>query len=228
MRRLILASALLALLSTDRAEAQLFNNPAKTYGVGPTTGPGPRFSGFGIGILPHNYRGAPGESQGTFTPPDHRMFNVAPNFGMGLGWFGKRSPSPRPDPNFQFNPPVMNTTEEPPLYAEPEIKTAPAPEIKLPPIPEINPAATPEATPNAKGTIIVEVRLPAANAVVFVNESQTKQTGRIRTFVSPELAAGSKFQYDIRAEWTVNGKKQTANQTVTGKAGDRLIADFTK
>jgi uncharacterized protein (TIGR03000 family) len=212
MRRLILGSALLALLSATRAEAQLFNNPARTYGVSSSTGPGPRFSGLGVGVFPLNYRGAPGDAAGTFTAPNHRMFNSAPAFGMGLGWFGKRSPSPRPEPNFNFNPPVTTTPEEPPLFGTPENKPTPA--------------AEPTGSP--KQTMTVEVRVPAENAMLFVNDTLTKQSGLVRTFESPELTAGSKYQYEIRAEWNANGKKQIARQTVMGKAGDKLVADLAK
>lgn len=208
MRRFVLSSTLLALISSSPAEAQIFNNPARTYGVGSSTGPGPRVSGLGVGVLPFSYRGAPGESLGTFTPPNHRMYNVAPNFGMGLGWFGKRSPSPRPEPNFNFNPPVSNSTEEPPLFGTVEIK----------PMPEANLATR---------VITVEVRVPNESAQVFVNNTATKQSGLVRMFESPELPADGKYKYEIRVEWTANGKKQSAQQTVTGKAGDRVVADFT-
>jgi uncharacterized protein (TIGR03000 family) len=212
MRRLILGSALLALLPTTRAEAQLFNNPARTYGVGTTMGPGPRFSGIGVGILPFNYRGAPGDGLGSYTAPEHRMFNSAPTFGMALGWFGKRSPSPRPEPNFNFNPPIGISNEEPPLFGAPEVKPTPMT----------------EAIGSAKETIILEVRVPVDNAMVFANDMLTKQSGRVRVFESPELAPGAKYQYEIRVELTVDGKKQVARQTVTGKAGDKLVADFAK
>jgi uncharacterized protein (TIGR03000 family) len=47
----------------------------------------------------------------------------------------------------------------------------------------------------------VTVRLPA-DAKLFVNGQQTKQTGAVRQFVTPPvLRAGLTYRYDFRAEW---------------------------
>lgn len=218
MRRLIvpclLASAL-GVVFTERSQAQIFNNPSRTYGVGSSTGSGPRFSGFGAGILPFNYRGSPGAAEGKMTAPDHRMTNTAPGFGTGLGWFGKRSPSPRPEPNFQFNPPVIQqNTAEPPLDDAPEAAPTPAP--------------APQVEPIGKESIIVEVRVPFENAEVFVNKQPTKQTGMVRTFGSPPLPRGERYQYEVRVQWQTNGKSMSGTQILIGKPGERLVADFAK
>ena len=209
MRRLLIASFAI-LLSVGTADAQIFNNPTRTYGVGDSTGPGPRWSGLGLGVFPLNFRGSPGPAEGTYSAPDHRIFNVAPSFGMGLGWFGKRSPSPRPEPNFPFNPPVQNSTAEPPLDLPPDAK----------PVPE--PIAAP------KQSITIEVRVPIENAQVFVNNQPTKQTGMVRMFGSPALPAGAKYQYEIRVEWSADGQSHVVKETLIGAPGEKLIADFAK
>ncbi len=239
----LLASAF-AVLPIGTAEAQIFNNPTRTYGVGSSTGPGPRWSGLGLGVFPLNYRGSPGQAEGTYTAPDHRMFNIAPSFGMTLGWFSKRSPSPRPEPNLQFNPPVGGaSTAEPPLYVAPEPMTpaatpmpAPATAPATPPMPAptIAPAPEPIAAPAPepiaapKANLMVEVRVPVEGAQVFVNNQPTKQSGLVRMFASPPLANGERYQYEIRVEWSANDKQHAVKQTLIGKPGEKLVADFSK
>ena len=125
--------------------------------------------------------------------------------GLGLGWFAHRSPAPRPKPNFDYNPQVSDIeTGEPPLIGDADAESTDA------------------------GVLHVEVRVPIESAVVFVNDQPTKQTGPLRVFVSPSLPKQGNYQYDVRVEWVVNGKKMTRAQTVSGKPGERVVADLTR
>lgn len=233
MRRLLFAGALAAALSvtTGSANAQLFNNPNRTYSVDSTAGSGRYFSGFGLGLFPMNYRGGYNTDPSLMAPPS-RSTNTAPFFGMGLGWFGKRSPSPRPEPNYSYNPQVGQSSEEPPLFDAPAPMAKPEPTITIPMVkPDpVAPAPMPKpekvATPTT--SITLEVRLPSEKAEVFVDNAPTKQTGLVRSFSSPPLSSKDNYKYEIRAQWSANGKKHNVSQTVSGKPGEKLVADFTK
>jgi uncharacterized protein (TIGR03000 family) len=207
-RSSIFASAMLgafaSLFIANQARAQIFNNPARSYGVGADNTVSPYRGLFG------NKHGTAattdGTVTGTFGGPDHRFVQKPPLFGMGLGWWGYRSPSPRPNANFTYNAGVGISTAEPPLADAPDEPAAPA-------------------SPDM-GTLTVEVRVPIESAQVFVNGQATRQGGMVRTFASPSLAKGESYEYDIRAEWTANGKKVSRTQSVSGKPGERVVADF--
>jgi uncharacterized protein (TIGR03000 family) len=74
--------------------------------------------------------------------------------------------------------------------------------------------------------LTVEVRLPTETAAVFVNNQLTRQTGTVRKFESPSLPPGEAFAYDIRAEWIVKGQRVSRTKTLTGRPGERIVADF--
>jgi uncharacterized protein (TIGR03000 family) len=210
---------LAGLVAVEPAWAQRMNNPARSYGVGVGYYNGPRgignAAGPAVGIYPLYYPGFYGNGMSMYGPPvptygplpgtfggsDYRVTQNAPFFGTSLGWFGSRSPSPRPVPNFNYNPPAF-----PGSGAE-----------------NIIPAAPMEAT-----CLVLEVRAPIENAVVFVNDTPTKSTGATRVYSSPPLQADENYLYNVRVEWIVDGRKQTMTKIVAGKAGDRVLADFTQ
>ena len=235
----------LGLLSANRAEAQLITNPGRSYGVGSGSYAGPPYAGPSIGVFPSAYPGYYGNGTGGYGPRaqtvgavpessgrlDHRFTNTGPFFGTGLGWFGKRSPSPRPKPNFNYNPTGIGSTGstgEPPLLDDSAVPMNPNPVAPVPvPVPD-GPAPLPIGNPEAveSGSLLLEVRLPNENATVFVNNQSTRQAGTVRTFASPSLPKAETYEYDIRAEWLVAGKKVSRTKTVTGKPGERVVADF--
>lgn len=239
-RSAIVALVFAGLFAPGRAAAdkkRLFNNPARSYGVGAGVATDRGGVGLGVavgpvfGIIPNYYDGFYGNGAsaygapvptyapvpGTFGGSDHRVHQSPPFFGMGLGWWGKRSPSPRPAPNFEYNPPgAAVATAEPPLAGAPGADASDKADATEPPA-----AAD-------SGYLIVEVRVPTENAALFVNERLTKQLGAVRTFTSPALPKGESAEYDIRAEWMVGGQKVVLTKTITGKAGERAVADFTQ
>jgi uncharacterized protein (TIGR03000 family) len=219
-----LASMIGGLFTANQTTAQVLNNPYRTYGVGigvyngPRYGPYPYYGGYGpyVGGFILDYQGFYGNGMSKYGPPvptygvvpgtfggsDYRVNQNAPFFGMGLGWFGYRSPSPRPPANFNFNPPAFGPDGQPvPLDAEIIGET---------------------------GQLIVEVRLPIENAIVFVNDEVTKTTGPVRMFGSPPLKPGETYEYTVRAEWIIDGQKTSLTQKVQGKPGERVVADFQK
>ncbi|MCE9533045.1 MAG: TIGR03000 domain-containing protein [Planctomycetes bacterium] len=218
---LLLMTVVIGLMAASPAQAQRGNNPARSYGVGVGVGVGvgPRGYGYpyygpGFGIYPYDYRGFYGNGVSMYGPPvptygivpgtfgasDNRVNQNAPFFGTGMGWWGYRSPSPRPTPNFAFNPPATR------IDANGNIVTD---------VPD-------------QGVLSIEVIVPIENAFVFINDQLTKQTGTSRVFTSPMIQKDEVCEYDVRAEWIIDGKKTSLTQTVSGKPGQRVVADFVK
>jgi uncharacterized protein (TIGR03000 family) len=74
-------------------------------------------------------------------------------------------------------------------------------------------------------SILVQV---PANAEIWFDNSKTKSTGSLRTFVSPPLESGKTFTYVIHARWTdSSGKVIDQTKRVEVQAGQRSRADFT-
>jgi uncharacterized protein (TIGR03000 family) len=77
------------------------------------------------------------------------------------------------------------------------------------------------------GPAHVTVIVPAG-ASVFFDGVATDQTGTDRTYVTPELAAGRKFQYEIEARWTAaDGTPVDQTRTVIVTAGAKVQVNFT-
>jgi uncharacterized protein (TIGR03000 family) len=74
----------------------------------------------------------------------------------------------------------------------------------------------------------VEVRLPRADAKLFIDGAEMKGQGTVRHFRTPEVATVQTYSYDLRAEWTADGLSTTHAKRVVGRAGEKVVADFTK
>jgi uncharacterized protein (TIGR03000 family) len=213
---LLLSAAIGTLVCTTPTQAWPRSNPGNAFGfgVGAYSGPGP-YGGYGsvIGITPFYYQGFYGNGASMYGPPvptygpgpgvfggsDERIRHMPPVFGYGTGWFGYRSPSPRPLPNFDFVEPG---------------RVLPYPE----PIPAPGAAAP---------CMELEVRVPES-ARVFVDGTATTPTGSVRRFASPPLNPDEVYTYELRAEWDDNGKPHSETRTVTGKPGQPYVIDFGK
>jgi uncharacterized protein (TIGR03000 family) len=69
------------------------------------------------------------------------------------------------------------------------------------------------------------VKVPAADAQLWVNDQLTKQKGLERVFVTPPLEPGQ-YRYRLRVSWVANKKTEQSGQTVTFKPGEDLVIDF--
>jgi uncharacterized protein (TIGR03000 family) len=77
-----------------------------------------------------------------------------------------------------------------------------------------------------KNAARVIIRVPA-EAQVWFDQTATKQTGAVREFVTPELAAGREFTYSVRAKWQDGGKTKEQTRLVHVKRGSVVMVDFT-
>jgi uncharacterized protein (TIGR03000 family) len=84
------------------------------------------------------------------------------------------------------------------------------------------------ATTGTEGsnTAQLNVRVPDANAQVWIEGQLTKQTGTRREFASPPLNPGRTYNYEVRARWTENGRTTDQTRTVAVRANDAVTVDF--
>jgi uncharacterized protein (TIGR03000 family) len=76
-------------------------------------------------------------------------------------------------------------------------------------------------------TATVSVRVPVADAEVWIEGRKTQQQGTTREFVSPPLDPGRSYTYTVRASWVENGKPVEQTRTVPVQANGTATADFT-
>ncbi|HTM56427.1 MAG TPA: TIGR03000 domain-containing protein, partial [Pirellulales bacterium] len=125
-------------------------------------------------------------------------------------------------------------------YAPPAPGTAPAAPGTTapvtPPAPSNAPAPAPAPVPGPttyhptygpeRTSATLSVKVPA-EAKVFVNDRPTMSTGEQREFVSRNLQAGARYNYDVRVEFIRNGEPVIENKSVQVTAGQTANLDFT-
>jgi uncharacterized protein (TIGR03000 family) len=67
-------------------------------------------------------------------------------------------------------------------------------------------------------TAVLIVHVPE-NAVLWVEGTRTRSTGRTRFFLSPPLTPGQKYRYRVRAAWIEHGQWVNQTQNVPVQAG---------
>jgi len=83
----------------------------------------------------------------------------------------------------------------------------------------------PQGDPNS---VTLRVRVPDANAELWVQGQQTQQRGTERVFTSPPLTPGSEYTYSVKAKWMENGQPQERTLPVTVRPGQTIPVDFTQ
>jgi uncharacterized protein (TIGR03000 family) len=73
--------------------------------------------------------------------------------------------------------------------------------------------------------ISVQVTVPA-DAQIWFDGTQTKQTGTLRHFVSPPVAPGRDYAYEVQVKWMKDGKEVSQKRRVTVHAGDSIDLAF--
>lgn len=171
------------------------------YGYGPYWGPG-------WGVYPAYYPGFYGNGLSLYGPPVPTYRPIPGVFGGGDSQYFGLPPLYRPGfYNFAYVP-LSKPAPLPAAIADaPPIEVLPAPAAKA-------------------GPLEVEVRVPRADAKVFIDGVESKGEGRVRPFATPELEAGQEARYEIRVEWTVGGLTTTHTKTITGRAGGRVVVDI--
>jgi uncharacterized protein (TIGR03000 family) len=90
------------------------------------------------------------------------------------------------------------------------------------PAPVLLPAPVPAPT---APVVRLTVRVPEA-AELWIEDAKTQQTGPVRLFVSPPLAAGQQYRFTIRARWPEGTQVAEQVQQVLVSAGQAFDVTF--
>jgi uncharacterized protein (TIGR03000 family) len=86
----------------------------------------------------------------------------------------------------------------------------------------------PVYTPDVSTTARLDIRVPA-DAQVWVEGVEMKQTGAFRQMISPPvLEPGKTYHYTVKATWNANGQPVTESRKINVQAGLASLVDFTK
>jgi uncharacterized protein (TIGR03000 family) len=77
-----------------------------------------------------------------------------------------------------------------------------------------------------EGRAGIAIRVPTADARVWIEDQETKETGLLREFRSPVLEQGKSYTYDIRAEWKEGGQVRTQTRKFPIHSGDHIMVVF--
>ncbi|MCO6045318.1 TIGR03000 domain-containing protein [Aeoliella sp. ICT_H6.2] len=80
-------------------------------------------------------------------------------------------------------------------------------------------------TKSSTGSGMLRVNVPA-DAVVYVNGKETTSTGTERQYISHGLESGRDYSYDVRVEYTVDGKTVSEERHVTLTSGSEELLAF--
>ena len=72
----------------------------------------------------------------------------------------------------------------------------------------------------------IRVIVPA-DARVWFDDAPTQQTGSVRIFDTPTLEPGRSYSYQVRAQWTENGREVMQTRVARVHPGDAVTVDFT-
>jgi uncharacterized protein (TIGR03000 family) len=152
-------------------------------------------------------------------------------YGSGLSMYGPPVPTGKPIPGV-FGGGDSMFFDLPPIYpgwvhgayvplAGP---AALPPEMVAPPA-----VLPPPALALDKPTALeIEVRLPRADARLYIDWAESKGSGTVRHFRTPEVGTVQTYGYDLRAEWTVDGLTTTHAKRLIGRPGEKVVVDFTR
>jgi uncharacterized protein (TIGR03000 family) len=85
-------------------------------------------------------------------------------------------------------------------------------------------AAVEEPVPTTASAQI-ELEVPDEAEVYFDGE-KTKQTGRLRRFLTPPLSAGGRYTYEVRVVWKEGEGERTETRRLSFGAGESVSASF--
>lgn len=90
-------------------------------------------------------------------------------------------------------------------------------------------AVAAQATPTAPVTSPMSVTMPQVDAELVVEGRTIPGTGIAREFETPPLQRGATYTFSVAAKWQPNPyTTMTRTQTVSFRAGERIVVDLTK
>ena len=79
--------------------------------------------------------------------------------------------------------------------------------------------------PTGLAPVEIEVGVPP-DAEIWFDDAKTTQTGPLRRFVSPPLAPGHDYTYEVRVRWRENGNEIAQSRRITVRAGEQVSIAF--
>ena len=77
-------------------------------------------------------------------------------------------------------------------------------------------------------TALIEVKLPVADAEVYLEGKKMTRTGTTRQYLSPPLAFRRDYLYVVRAKWTKDGQDFDVTRRIIVRSGATVHVDFTR
>jgi uncharacterized protein (TIGR03000 family) len=74
----------------------------------------------------------------------------------------------------------------------------------------------------------LHIKVPRADARLWIEGQETQSAGIEREFQSPPLEPGQAYNYTIRAAWMENGDEVSREQKLDVRAGQDVVVDFRK
>jgi len=85
---------------------------------------------------------------------------------------------------------------------------------------------SPSSTNNGASPATIQIRVPRADAQVWLDDYLTRQTGEVRTFETPALSTNSDATYMVRIRWNDNGKPMTETRQIQVRGGKQAELDL--
>jgi uncharacterized protein (TIGR03000 family) len=161
---------------------------------------------------PYPYSGYPYPLSGNSSP--------APYWGSVPSYYGG-APLPYHGSGLSSNP-VANYLSSPQMFAPNYLGTATSTASTLSNAGILWPSRKPRPDDRAH----IWLRVPD-DAEVWFDDAKTKQTGPLRYFFSPPLAAGKSYSYQVQVRWKKDGKPVERKQRIDVHAGQALRLDLT-
>jgi uncharacterized protein (TIGR03000 family) len=94
-----------------------------------------------------------------------------------------------------------------------------------PSTPSTYPATRSPAAATSAAPAEIELHVPA-DAKVWFDDTKTTQGGTSRRYVSPPLAGGRSYSYEVRVRWVEGGRPVTQSRRITVEAGGQVSLAF--
>ncbi len=88
------------------------------------------------------------------------------------------------------------------------------------------PAGPPSAETSAGPQARITVRLPSADAKLWIDEYVSTLTGSDRVLITPPLEPGKSYSYTLTVEWVENGQPKSRTRVIKFDPGDVLTVNF--
>jgi uncharacterized protein (TIGR03000 family) len=76
-------------------------------------------------------------------------------------------------------------------------------------------------------TALIRLKVPA-DAKIWIDGKAMSPKGALRPFVTTKLEPGKDYVYEVRANWTENGRAVERTRKITFQAGDRLTLNLSR